>query len=168
LDFANKLYHPCYIGGWSAAEHWGLTEQIFRTIVVITTQKPRDHQPVIKGTQFLLRCASEQAMFGLKAVWHGQARILISDPTRTLVDLLAVPKLGGGIRNVCDMLVNYLASEYKDLTLLTEYAKQLDNGSVFKRLGFLLELYAPTETTTIDRQSYLQQPLLVHWKFSAF
>src|SRR5215468_882578 len=22
---------PCYVGGWSAAEHWGLTEQIFRS-----------------------------------------------------------------------------------------------------------------------------------------
>src|SRR5512139_1249101 len=29
---ASRLYAPCYIGGWSAAEHWGLTEQIFRSI----------------------------------------------------------------------------------------------------------------------------------------
>ena len=27
---AERLFTPCYIGGWSAAEHWGLTEQIFR------------------------------------------------------------------------------------------------------------------------------------------
>lgn len=26
---AVRLYEPCYIGGWSAAEYWGLTEQIF-------------------------------------------------------------------------------------------------------------------------------------------
>jgi len=27
---AERLFAPCYIGGWSAAEHWDLTEQIFR------------------------------------------------------------------------------------------------------------------------------------------
>ena len=33
------LYSPCCIGGWSAAEHWDLTEQIFRTAVVSFRQK---------------------------------------------------------------------------------------------------------------------------------
>ena len=51
---AATLYAPCYIGGWSAAEHWDLTEQIFRTTVVMTRQSPRDRNPVIKGTPFVL------------------------------------------------------------------------------------------------------------------
>src|ERR1035437_3875957 len=25
---AMQLFAPCYIGGWSAAEHWGFTEQV--------------------------------------------------------------------------------------------------------------------------------------------
>src|SRR5512138_778465 len=29
---ATAMYAPCYIGGWSAAEHWGLTEQIFGSL----------------------------------------------------------------------------------------------------------------------------------------
>jgi hypothetical protein len=29
---AHKLFSPCYIGGWIAAHHWGLTEQIFNSI----------------------------------------------------------------------------------------------------------------------------------------
>ncbi|HWR57904.1 MAG TPA: type IV toxin-antitoxin system AbiEi family antitoxin domain-containing protein, partial [Thermodesulfovibrionales bacterium] len=32
---AERLFSPCYIGGWSAAEYWDLTEQIFRTLVVL-------------------------------------------------------------------------------------------------------------------------------------
>src|SRR4030043_1528976 len=36
---ADRLYSPCYIGGWSAAEDWGLTEEIFRPGVVMRTQK---------------------------------------------------------------------------------------------------------------------------------
>ena len=31
---AHALISPCYIGGWSACEHWNLTEQIFNTIVI--------------------------------------------------------------------------------------------------------------------------------------
>ena len=29
LVIAEKLFSPCYVGGWSAAEYWGITEQIF-------------------------------------------------------------------------------------------------------------------------------------------
>src|SRR5438045_3163911 len=32
---AHKLFSPCYIGGWTAAHHWGLTEQIFNSIYVM-------------------------------------------------------------------------------------------------------------------------------------
>ena len=92
---ADKLFAPCYIGGWSAAEHWGLTEQVFRTVVVITTQKPRDRAPNIKGTKFLLRTVMPRAMFGLKAVWRGKVKVSVSDPTRTVLDMLDTPKLGG-------------------------------------------------------------------------
>lgn len=146
---AERLYSPCYIGGWSAAEHWDLTEQIFRTVVVMTTQKPRDRAPVIKGTSFMLRTVSEKAMFGLKPVWRGQVKISASDPTRTIIDMFSDPQVGGGIRSTVDMFINYLKSENKNTELLIEYAKYLDNGAVFKRLGFLLERFAPGEKSAI-------------------
>jgi predicted transcriptional regulator of viral defense system len=148
---AEKLYAPCYIGGWSAAEHWDLTEQIFRTVVVLTSLTPRDRNPLIKGTQYLLCSVNEKKMFGLKPVWRGQVKVSVSDPTRTILDLLAEPRLGGGIRSVQDMLLNYLRSEMKNLDLLVEYADRLGNGAVFKRLGFLLERNAPGESTIIAK-----------------
>jgi len=77
---ADQLFSPCYIGGWSAAEYWELTEQIFRTIVVMTTRKPRNRKPVIKGTEFLLRTISEDALFGMKPVWRGEVKVNVSDP----------------------------------------------------------------------------------------
>jgi predicted transcriptional regulator of viral defense system len=75
---------------------------------------------------------------------------LVSDPTRTLLDLIAEPKLGGGIRGVTDMLNEYLKSEHKHFELLIEYAKRLNNGAAFKRLGFLLERYIPEEKQIIE------------------
>ena len=145
----NRLYSPCYVGGWSAAEHWGLTEQVFSSVVVMTTMRPRDRKPVIKGTSFLLRTVPQKAMFGLKPIWRGQVKVSVSDPSRTIVDMLADPPLGGGIRSTADMLNAYLRSENKNIKLLTEYAGRLGNGAVFKRLGFLLERSAPDEQEAI-------------------
>lgn len=147
---ADRLFSPCYIGGWSAAEYWDLTEQIFRTVVVITTKKPRNRSPIIKGTEFMLRTVSEKALFGIKPVWRGQVKVSVSDPSRTIIDLLTAPKLGGGIRPTKDIFSNYLKSEKKNIDLLIEYAKRLGNGAVFKRLGFLLERLAPDQTQSIQ------------------
>ncbi len=148
---ADRLFAPCYIGGWSAAEYLDLTEQIFSTVIVMTVKKPRDRNPVIKGTSFMVRTIPEKAMFGLKPVWRGEVKISISDPTRTIIDMLAVPSLGGGIRSVKDMFINYLNSENKNLEQLIKYGKLLGNGAVFKRLGFILETSAPDETKIIEQ-----------------
>lgn len=148
---ADKLYGPCYIGGWTAAEYWDLTEQIFRTVIVLTTQRPRERKQSIKGTDFLLKTVPDKAMFGLKAVWRGQLKVNVSDTTRTVLDMLSDPQLGGGLRSTVDMFKNYMTSENKDVALLIEYADQLGNGAVFKRLGFLLEKFNE------DEQVFLQQ-----------
>jgi len=136
---AERLYSPCYIGGWSAAEHWGLTEQIFRSVVVMTTRKPRDRAPILKDTKFILHTIQEKELFGLKSVWRGQIKVAVSDPARTVVDMLKDPRLAGGIRPTTDILVNFLSSEYKNTKLLVDHAKKLGIGAVFKRLGFLIE-----------------------------
>lgn len=148
---ASRIYSPCYIAGWSAAGYWDLTEQIFRTVVVLTTQRPRDRKPNLRGIDFLIRTIPERALFGLRPVWRGRVKLEISDPSRTILDMLNDPQLGGGIRSTADMLTNYLRSDKKDLTLLTNYASQLGNGAVFKRLGFLLERLSPNEEDAIAK-----------------
>jgi len=148
---AEQLFGPCYIGAWSAAEHWGLTEQIFRSIQVMTTQRPRNRTPTIKGTEFVVRTIMPEALFGTKPVWRGQVKVSVSDPSRTVLDMLEDPALGGGLRPTVDVFSNYLKSESKDLDLLLSYAERLDSGAVFKRLGFLLERFAPDQVAAIER-----------------
>lgn len=147
---AERLYAPCYIGGWTAAEYWGLTEQIFRTIVVLTTRTPRDRRPKIRGIEFLVRSIPERALFGTRPVWRGRVKVNVADPTRTVLDMLDDPALGGGARPTADVFRSYMASDQKDARLLIEYADRLGNGAVFKRLGFLVARFAPGETTLID------------------
>ena len=88
-------------------------------------------------------------MFGLKPLWRGKAKVNVSDPTRTIVDLLDTPALGGGIRSVLDILKSYLGSAHRDPPLLIRYADQLGNGAVFKRLGFLAATFAPNEAEIV-------------------
>jgi len=146
---AARLFSPCYVGGWSSAEYWGLTEQIFRTIIILTTKKPRNRSPIINGTAFMLRTIPEKALFGIQPVWRGQVKVSVSDPSRTMIDLLMDVKLGGGIRPTMDVFSHYLNSEKRNIDLLIEYAKRIENGAVFKRLGYLLERLAPNQTQAI-------------------
>lgn len=136
---ADRVFAPCYIGGWSACEHWDLTEQVFRTALVVTAKRVREREVEIQGIPFRLTVRSEDALFGTVAVWRGQGRVAVSDPSRTIVDILDDPSLGGGIRTVVDVLGEYMTSQHRNDRLLIEYADRLDNRAVFKRLGYLIE-----------------------------
>ncbi len=131
------LFAPGYIGGWTAAEHWDLTEQLFRSIFVFTARPFRTKEYTAQGVTFTLKRVGEDALFGLKMIWRGQARMFISDKHRTVVDLLADPATGGGIRHVARCVQNYLRASDADTGTLIRYAETLGNGAVFKRLGFL-------------------------------
>lgn len=136
---AERTFSPCYIGGWTACQHWGLTEQVFRTVLVVTGRKVRGREPVIQGTPYRVTVRSEDKLFGTTVVWRQQVRVRVSDPSRTIVDLLDDPTLGGGMRNVADVVHEYLTGEHRDDDLLIAYADRLGNRAGFKRLGFVLE-----------------------------
>ncbi len=148
---AAAAFAPCFVSGWSAAEHWGLTEQIFRTLAVSTTRRVRNREPTLGGTTFRLRTVPRTSFFGLATIWRGRTRAQVSDASRTMIDLLADPSLGGGLRSSVDMFRTYLRSkELRDVPQLLSYAKTLGVGAVFKRLGYLLEQLAPDEQTAIE------------------
>jgi predicted transcriptional regulator of viral defense system len=136
---ADRVFSPCYIGGWSACQHWDLTDQVFRTILVVTAKKVRDREPIIQGTPYRATVRSEDKLFGTTPVWRDRVRVQVSDPTRTIVDVLDDPTLGGGMRTVADVVHEYVNGDHRDDRLLVEYADRLGNRAVFKRLGFVLE-----------------------------
>lgn len=133
------LFEPAYIGGRTAAEHWDLTEQIFRDIVVMTTQPVRAKSQQRHGAQFTLKHVRPDRIFATKTVWRGQTRIALSDIHRTIIDMLDDPAIGAGIQHVTDCLTAYFDRKDRDDEKLIAYADRLGNGAVFKRLGFLAE-----------------------------
>ena len=133
------LFAPAYIGGRTAAEHWDLTEQIFKDIFVMTAQPVRQKRQERHGTLFSLKHIDERKIFGMKNVWRHQTRVPVSDVHRTIIDMLDAPAIGGGIQHVADCLAAYLRRDDRDDKKLVDYAMGLGNGAVFKRLGFLAE-----------------------------
>jgi predicted transcriptional regulator of viral defense system len=131
------LFGQSYIGGWTAAHHWELTEQLFNETLVFTTRRVTVKQVIAQGAPFLLRNVNPKRLFGLKTLWRGSARVAISDPARTLVDMIAAPEVGGGIDHVAECLGTYLRGKTVDRELLIRHANEFGNGAVFKRLGFL-------------------------------
>jgi predicted transcriptional regulator of viral defense system len=56
-----------------------------------------------------------------------------------LIDILDMPRFGGGGRHTIDIVKQYWKSNMRDPDLLLEYAMRYKRGAVFKRLGFLAE-----------------------------
>lgn len=158
---ARELFSPCYIGGWSAAEHWGLTEQLFRSTLVVTAAPTRNKEARFMGSDFrLFRVQPSQLTSGVIKVWRGAERIDVSSAERTLVDCLCTPELGGGTRHVAQMLREYLESDKKDVDRLVAVAKKSATGAAWKRLGHLAEVLRPDdETLTTAARKHLSEGL---------
>ena len=133
------LFGPAYIGGRTAAEHWDLTEQIFRDILVCTAQPVRNKTVERQNAVFTLKHVREELIFGTAPVWRGQTKIAVSDIHLTIVDMLDDPAIGAGIQHVEDCFRRYMRRSERDPEKLIGYAERLGNGAVFKRLGFLAE-----------------------------
>jgi len=137
---ANKIFAPCCIGGWSAAEYWEITDQIFNSIFVFTARTFRKKNITIQGTEFVLKLVRAKKITHTKSVWIENVKVWISDFSQTMVDVLNDPAVGGGIRHVSDIIGNYFNSEYRNDLELLNYIKENKNRTVYKRLGYILEI----------------------------
>lgn len=138
MALATAVWSPCYFTGWTAANHWGLTEQVFRTIVFKTTRRVRITEDHLLDQNYLLAHIREADLsWGMKTIWHEDVRMQIADPARTVIDVLDAPRLGGGIRHTADIVHAYLGEH--NAQQLIEYGDRLGNRAVFKRLGYLAD-----------------------------
>ena len=135
---ADLVWKPCYIAGWSAANHWALTDQVFRSTVIATTRRVRRVEQQLAGAAYLVHhVGPERLTWGLVGEWRHDRRVLVSNPERTVADLLSDPSLGGGIRHTMEILEALLADT--SVASVVEAVDRLGNGAGLKRLGYLLE-----------------------------
>ncbi len=146
---ANYLYTDCYVGGWSAASFWGLTDQIFLKTWVIVKAPVKEKEEVRGNHTYALKRVSSSYFYGLYTEWIGQDKVYISDPHKTVIDFANFID-EYGMQSFMDVFLEYLRSEHKDLKVLLGYADKAKNKTVFKRIGFMLEKASPADTEFVD------------------
>lgn len=144
------MFPTCYIGGWTAAHHWGFTDQLYNDTVVLSIRPLKHFRQKVGDHIFNVRQTSQKKMFGLRTIYRDHAKIQISDPHKTLVDILDNPIIGGGMRSMIDFLETYLRSSNKNLDRVMEYAKKMGNKTIFKRLGYILTILKFPEKNILD------------------
>jgi predicted transcriptional regulator of viral defense system len=146
---ALTLWPNSYFTGWTSANHWGLTEQVFRTLVLRTSDRVRAETSENLRSKFIVKHSKHLGLdWGIANEWRDGKRIAFADPARTIVEVLAQPGLGGGMRLVIEMVHSYL--DDFEISKLVSSAEKLGKGTVYKRLGYLLELVNYPDTHIID------------------
>ena len=159
FEIAMALVNPAAISHWSALHHHGLTEQVPREVIVLTTTEstvprirrtearlPGGGYPVVDTTYRFVQVRPER-FFGTQKVWVGDARISITDVERTLLDGLSMPQYCGDFAEVLHAF--QVVMDRLDIERITQYAYRLDTATV-RRLGWVLE-YHGADSSIIDR-----------------
>ena len=147
-EIAMSLVSPAAISHWSALHHHGLTEQIPRTIFVLTTTEasvPRVRSSAlgssredyeVRGINYRFIQVKPHRFFGTERVCLADARVWITDLERTLLDGLAMPRHCGGFAEVIHGFD--VGMEQVDIERVADYASRMDTSAA-KRLGWVLE-----------------------------
>ncbi len=147
LAVAMDLYSPCYISGWTAAQHWELTEQIYNAIVVYSARPQRRSSHQVGGVTYRVRRVPNDAIFGTTKVWSGTVAVQMATVHRTVIDVLDAPEMGGGGRQTLDIVRAYWRRRDADPDVLFDLATKLGRGTILKRLGFTAERFGrPSES----------------------
>jgi predicted transcriptional regulator of viral defense system len=147
---AEVLLAPCYVGGWSAAEHWGLTEQIFRSTFVVTAAGARSRSRTLLGAELHIVRVPMKRITGSAQVWRGPLRVSVSDRERTIADSLIDPAWVGGVRHLVEILGTYRHGPDWNPPKLLSRMEELGRGAAYKRLGFLTEDVLGGEPSIIE------------------
>ena len=132
------LVKPYAIAYWSALNYYGLTEQIPFTVFMQTTSWKEKQEVEIFGVKYKIVRVKQEKFFGIRKEWISDAQINISDREKTAIDCLDKPQYCGGVIEVIKALRN--GRKELDFKKLAEYANQIGNSGVIRRLGYICDL----------------------------
>jgi predicted transcriptional regulator of viral defense system len=167
---AQALVSQMAISHWSALSHHGFTTQIppmvqASTPARVVTPEMRSgkaYRPRGTAAWRVLNIeieyihVSEYRFWGFTYEWVSSwHRVPITDPERTILDLIARSDLFGGISMAIETINANLAKI--NLTRLVNYALRYDVGSYIKRLGWILEINGVQDNILHSLQDYPTQ-----------
>ena len=134
---AMELVSPAAIAYWSALNHYGMTEQLPRTVFVATDHPVRRKPEEVLGVRYKIVSLRPGKFFGIIKDWIGEIPFMVTDREKTIIDGLDLPQYVGGVSEIAKAL----ASSWRilDEKKLRKYSAEIGNSAVAKRLGFIME-----------------------------
>jgi predicted transcriptional regulator of viral defense system len=132
-----KLTDNYYVGLWTAMNHWGMTEQVPRTIFIITTGTKKDIEFGYEKYEFVT--LSKKKFFGYVKRKYGKIGTFnISSREKTIVDGLMQPRYCGGMPEMAKAM--WYGKRDIDWPTVLEMAKRVGINVVLRRLGYILDV----------------------------
>ncbi|MDB2238978.1 type IV toxin-antitoxin system AbiEi family antitoxin domain-containing protein [Halorubrum ezzemoulense] len=133
---AAHIAEPMYIGYYSALSHHGLTEQVPRTVYVVTPTRAQSRE--IHGVPYRVTTVTERKFFGFEPTSVEGTTVQVSDLEKTLVDCADHPEFCGGLRELATAM-RTADDRGCDWDTVGEYLERLDNGAATKRIVYLAD-----------------------------
>jgi predicted transcriptional regulator of viral defense system len=136
---AAHLVQPYAVAYASAFSFYGLFDLLPQTVFVATTRRKTDVIVDELGLRFRFITLLPHKFFGVHTVTIEDHPVRFTTPSKTLVDGLDRPDLCGGIVELVKGVRRY-AKDHANWEQVTADALRLGNRTVFKRLGYLVEV----------------------------
>jgi predicted transcriptional regulator of viral defense system len=164
---AAALVQPSVISHWSALAYHSFTTQIpkmvqvsiLRQIVTPEMRNGKTYRPRGRsvwqalGVEVELIHIQPRHFFGHQQIWVSSwHQVAITDPERTVLDLVARPEVFGGLPAAIDILEDTLPRI--NHTTLVKYGLEYKVGAVIKRLGWILEQLGVPKNKLASLQEY--------------
>ena len=147
---AAHLVQPYTIAYASALSFHALSDLLPHTVFVATTRRKAEVTVEELGLRFRFITLAPHKFFGIQTVTIEDQSVRITTPSKTLVDGLDHPDLCGGIVELAKGLERYSGDD-ANWAQLTADAQRLGNRTIFKRLGYLVEVLELEVGEWIDR-----------------
>ena len=141
------LGHPYYVGLLSAAEIHGFAHQRPQVFQIVTPARLRDRAFGRVRLSFITVADIESRPTVTRNTPTGTMQV--STPEVTLLDLVSMPRRGGGLSNVATIAGEMLDENALDLAALAAVVEQYP-AAVVQRTGFLLDRVARVVDVEVD------------------
>ena len=133
LVIASNLKTPSYISFWSASSYYGFTEQILNTVYVASTRNVK----TLNFDGHKIKFVKVRDIFGYKKIKTEDGELFVADQEKLLIDCLLYFREMGNFDEIEKVFLKSTTSKGK----IIEYLKKIDNLSLIKRVGFMIEKY---------------------------
>ena len=137
-----EQYYLAYASAFAIHE---MTTQPQMTVYVCVQKTMRPQN--VSGTTFKFVYTKKDFFFGIMDHWiSNQEKVRASDIEKTIIDCLNHPQYCGGATEAAKAL--FMKRDAIDADKLTEYALRMNKGSIYSRLGYLMELFEIADEKT--------------------